>query len=287
MHAPDFFMVGAAKSGTTSLFHYLVQHPSVYIPPFKEPHYFSEFRDKGAPVCNSLEDYLALFSDCPHGAVAGDASTSYLYSRVAASRVHDLNPDARIIVVLRNPVDRAFSFYWHNRRDSVENLSFEDALRAEPRRIEGHEHFRFHYVESGMYSWQVERYFDLFGKDRVRIFLFEDLRDANRVCREIFTLLRVDPEVPIDTKRVHNPSGPSRNALLARLLIRRYPRIRRHFPRTARTLKYHLMRLNVKRRTEMDPATRRMLIRRFTDDILRLQGLLDRDLSDWISPRGA
>lgn len=282
MRAPDFFIVGAAKSGTTSLFHYLVQHPSVYIPPFKEPHYFSEFYDGGTPNFRTLEDYLGLFAQAPDDAKTGDASTSYLYSEVAAKRIYEIQPQARIIAVLRNPIDRAYSFYWHNRRDSVEKLSFEEALDEEPRRIRENRHFRFHYVQSGLYTAQVRKYLDLFGPNAVRVYLFEDLHDAAGLCRHIFSFLGVDPSLGIETDKVHNPSGPARSAVLARVLVRRYPLVKRLFPEASRSLKYRLMKFNVKKRPPMQARTRARLVEAFRGDVLALEALIDRDLGHWL-----
>ena len=280
---PDFFLVGAAKSGTTSLFQYLIQHPSIFIPSIKEPHYFSEFYDPGAPRCATDEEYFALFEDCPPGARAGDASTSYLYSASSARRIHDVCPTARIMAVLRNPIDRAYSFYWYNRRNLVEDLSFEDALEAEPGRIAEGCHYRFHYVASGMYAGQVSRYLDTFGHEAVRAYLFEDLRDARELCARIFEFLGVDPGVPIDTEKRFNPGGPVRSDLLARFLTRSFPRLRRLFPQVARDVKYRLMEVNVRQPEPMAPATRERLAEAFQDDVGRLQDMIGRDLAHWLS----
>ena len=178
---PEFFLVGAAKSGTSSLYMYLTQHPRVFVPPIKEPHFFSDFHHPALAHIDTLDKYLALFDDCPENALAGDASTSYLYSRGAPRRIQALQPRARIMAILRNPIDRAYSFYWHNRRDFHEPLSFEDALEAEPGRIEERAGFASHYVRSGMYHDQVRNYIDTFGRDRVRVWLTEDLKDGAAV----------------------------------------------------------------------------------------------------------
>lgn len=283
MRRPDFFLVGAAKAGTTSLFQYLIQHPSIFIPSIKEPHYFSEFYDAGAPHCATDEEYFALFDACPPGARAGDASTSYLYSKSTARRIHEACPGARIMAVLRNPIDRAYSFYWYNRRNLVEDLSFEDALEAEPRRIAEGRHYRFHYVTSGMYAVQVSRYLEAFGREAVQVHLFEDLRDAPGLCARIFAFLGVETDVPIDTGRRFNPGGPVRSDALAHFLTRSFPRLRQLFPGVAREVKYRLMDLNVRRPDPMSRATRERLGETFRDDILRLQELIGRDLAHWLS----
>ncbi len=282
MRKPDFFLVGAAKAGTTSLFQYLTQHPRIFIPPIKEPHYFSEYYDSGAPVLPTIDDYLRLFDGCPDEALAGDASTSYLYSVDAAQRILNLQPAARIMAVLRNPVDRAYSLYWFNRRDLVENLGFEQALAAETERISENRHFRFHYVTSGMYADQLQKYFDAFGRDAVRVYLFEDLRaDGQALCRDIFSFLGVPTDLPLNTGDRFNPSGEPRSRLLSRVLTHQFPRLRSLFPGTAKLVKHRLMRYNVQSAPPMISSTRAALIETFRPDVERLEELIGRDLGRW------
>ena len=287
MKKPDFFLVGAAKAGTTSIFKYLVQHPSVFIPDIKEPHYFSEFPQLRAPRLENEEAYLALFEGCPSGSVAGDASTSYIYSPHAARRIHDLNPDARILMVLRNPVDRAYSFYWHNRREFAEDQSFEEALEAEPTRIAAGTPFRYHYTASGMYFEQVRRYVDLFGPGAILLHLFEDLEnDPAGLCRSMFGFLGVDPDYPVETGHIFNPGGPNRSRLIGWLLSPDLPGrklIRAALPRASRKLKQRIMARNVASPPPMNPATRARLGMLFLQDIERLEGLIGRDLAAWKS----
>lgn len=287
LRKPDFFLVGAAKAGTTSLFRYLIQHPSIFIPAIKEPHYFSEYPQPHAPVFNSLEEYLALYRGCDEDVLAGDASTSYLYSRQSARRIFDLQPQARIIMVLRNPIERAYSFYWHNRREFAESLTFEEALLAEPARIAEETPFRFHYVNSGRYFEQVRSYLETFGGEQVKVCLFEDLdADSGAVCREIFEFLGVS-DYPINTSKRFNPGGPTRSRLLAHVLAPQFPvrpAVRALFPGFSRRLKYRLLKLNVKHPPSMAPRTHAHLVDVFSEDVQRLAELVDRDLSHWLDP---
>lgn len=282
---PDFFLVGAAKSGTTSLFHYLIQHPSIYIPEVKEPHFFSDYSQPRAPRLNSLDDYLKLFSGCPDRCIAGDASTSYLYSPRAARRIQELNPDALILMVLRNPIDRAYSFYWHNRREFAEPLSFEEALDAEPSRIRESAPFRYHYVTSGLYYEQVERYYDVFGPSAVSVYLFDDLeQNTDELCKNIFTSLGLHPDVSVKTGRVFNPGGPNRSRLIGWITSPQFPAkrpIRFFFPNLSRQVKYQLLKLNVQSPPAMNPETRERLRDTFIEDIEKLEVLIGRDLGAW------
>ena len=279
---PDFFVVGAAKSGTTSLYRHLIQHPAIFMPKLKEPHFFGEW-DLSTGVRN-LEEYLDLFAGIPKEIQAGEATTSYLYSRSAAREIKRFQPNARILMVLRNPVDRAYSNYWDQRE---ETLSFEEALAAEPRRIQQGWRYAYHYVEGGRYAEQVTRYLEVFGHDAVRIYLFEDLiGDADNVCRDIFSFLRVDPDHPIDVGGAYNPSGLPRSVLFHRLLNDRLSikePIKKMLPiNLRRSLKESLRAANVRPAPQMNPDTRSRLRATFRDDILRLEQLIGRDLSHWL-----
>lgn len=190
MKKPDFFVVGAAKSGTSSLYNYLAQHPAVFMAEPKEPHFFSEYRPPVEEV-KHLDEYLDLFQDVPDSVRAGEASTSYLYSEIAAQNIDRLRPDAKIIAVLRDPVSRAYSQYWNQIQEGVEPLSFKETLAAEPERIEQYWWYGFHYVEGDRYAEQVERDMELFCRDTVRVHLFEDpRRDTVRVRQDIFSFLK-------------------------------------------------------------------------------------------------
>lgn len=287
MKIPDFFIVGAAKAGTTSLFDYLTQHPAIFVPEMKEPHYFSDYFHKYAPRLANQDEYLQLFSECDEHQLAGDLSTSYLCSVNAPRRIRELQPDARIIMVLRNPVDRAYSFYWYNRNQFVEPLGFEDALAAEPQRVAENWNFRFHYVESGKYDSQVERYLQHFGPEAVRIYLFEDLvRDAAGLCQDILGFLGLRSDQELLTREVFNRSGVFRSNALGHLLNARFPgreAIRRLAPGRARRFRARLMKFNTRRPPAMSLETRAWLIAQFEEDVGRLSQRLGRDLSDWIA----
>lgn len=283
---PDFFIVGAAKAGTTSLFKYLIQHPSIFIPPMKEYHFFADYPPPSSKRVATLRDYLRLFAHQPPGVAAGEASTSYLPSVFAAPRIARLFPMAKILAILRDPVERAYSNYWHNRKHARETLSFDQALGAEDRRIAEGWPFDFHYVRTGMYYEQVVRFLDAFGSDSVRILLLEDLRsDRRALCRDLFGFLGVDREVEVDADRVHNRSGPPRNEALSRFLNYRFPgrsELATLLP-PARKLKNRILQRNILPQPRMSGETRRLLVDRFDEDITRLEQLLGRDLTPWRS----
>jgi hypothetical protein len=283
---PDFFIVGAPKSGTSSLHSYLSQHPSIFMSEPKEPHFFySGGLDRPAHDGTSLEEYLALFKGAPEHAWAGEASTSYLYSESAAREIKRLRPDARIMMVLRNPVDRAYSQYWNHVRDGIEPLSFEEALEDETGRVEEGKWHGFHYLRVGKYAAQVERYLETFGEGSVRVYLFEDLtRDAEGVCRGAFAFLDVDPNLPVEVGRVYNRSGPPRSRLASRVLASQSVRglAGRVLPAALkREIGERLRSSNTKPVPKMDPTTRATLMSVLEEDVSLLEGLIGRDLSHW------
>lgn len=293
---PDFVIVGAAKAGTSSLYSYVSQHPQISMPDLKEPHFFSEWQPP-TPAPADLGGYLSLFEGIPQEIRAGEASTSYLCSLGAPQNIKQFRPDAKIVMVLRNPVERAYSQYWNHVRDNVEPLSFEKALEAEPARVARGWWCGYHYVGCGLYSDQVTRYLELFGDQSVRIYLFEDLtRNAEAVCRDVFSFLQVDPDQPVDTRGVSNPSGPPKSVLVSRLLRRGtvlFRRYQRKLDRKGstmdpvpvawrRSVKEWLQAKNTGEVPKMDTRTKELLQDVFREDILRLEGVIRRDLARWL-----
>jgi hypothetical protein len=200
MRLPDFLIIGAARCGTTWLYECLKAHPGIYLPADKrpEPHFFlkqSEY-DRG------LAYYSARYFDqADPSLVAGEASTSYLYHPSVAARVARHLPDVRLIAILRNPVDRAFSNYIVSRRNGLETLSFSDAIRTEPSRLAdpGSEFEReicpFAYIDRGRYLAQLSRYMGLFSRQRLHVVLFDDLAASpEQVLRATHAFLGVDPD---------------------------------------------------------------------------------------------
>lgn len=289
VNRPDFFLVGAAKSGTTFLYHGLRQHPELFLPAEKEPSFFGEYRDPGVPR-RTIEQYLGLFEAAEPPGRIGEASTPYLYSPSAAAEIHEFNSKACIIAVLRNPIERAYSHYWHHRRSGRETLSFEQALQCESKRAANPSvNFGMHYVRMGYYAEQVERFLALFPRHRIRVYLFEDLvANATATCNDLFDWLGVTSEIPVETHKVFNGGGAPYSRWLSRVLAgetwirpaaRWVPKAIRHPIQAA------LMQANTGRRVPpMHIETRIELVRTFREDVLRLQEILNRDLTDWLNP---
>jgi len=295
-HRPDFFIVGAPKCGTTSMAQYLNQHPEIFVIR-GEPHYFGSDLEYNKPRLTPRQ-YRKICAADAGKPLCGDRSTWYLYSRKAAGEIHDFNPEARIVAILRNPTEMLHSLHAHHyqrgRRDDLEN--FADALAAEPRRRQGLDipaNVRFpeslYYSEIARYSEQLRRYFDLFGPERVKVILFDDLKARTAdVYRETLEFLGVQPDFAADFQ-IHNASAPTERGWIYRAWkssTLRY-RIRSLAPQRlydalrARRRRRLAAAAGVAPRKPLDGRVRRSLAAQFDDEVARLEGLLDRDLGNW------
>jgi len=291
---PNFLVIGAPKSGTTSLFHYLSQHPDVYLPVRKELHYFSYAQiaanvagprdDVVLPaLCAGREEYERHYSDVDRQRAVGEISPSYLYyDEVRESILRELGR-VRIVVLLRNPVDKAFSQYMHLVRDGRESLSFAGGLHAEQHRREQHWSDLWRYAESSLYAERVANYIATFGRENVRVYLFDDLTERpDDVMHDLFEFLELDPGVRCDTSRVYNRSGVSRSRLLSAFMAEHNPlktALKRVVPERLRVrLRERILSWNTGAKPEMEPDVRRRLTRFFRDDAARLAELLEQSL---------
>jgi hypothetical protein len=292
---PDFFIVGAFKAGTTALFEYLREHPQVYMPFHKEPLYFGDDLTRRYGRM-SLDEYLALFRHAQPGQRIGEASSWYLYSKSAATEIHDFSPGAQIIVMLRNPVDVMYAQHSQLVFSAMEDLTdFAEALQAEPARRLGERlpagPLRLEpllYRESVRFTEQLERYIRVFGRNRIHVVLFDDFQaDTAGAYRLVLEFLDVDTTFRPDFELV-NPNKRIRSTRLQRLIYRppgilsRSVRVLRRFPLVHR-VRSAVLQLNssTESRVPMDPGLRRALVQEFTPEIQRLENLLARDLSSW------
>ena len=298
---PNFLMIGASKSGTTSIHRYLEQHPEVYVSPVKEPKFFAlecERPDYKGPgdreawrdSVTSIKEYEALFDGATDERAVGEVSPVYLYSEKAVGRIKHHVPDAKLIAILRNPVERAYSSYLHKRRDGREPLDdFVRALDAEDQRMREGWAYGWRYTRVGFYHEQLVRYFDAFVPGQIRVYLYEDLTgDPVGLMRDVYGFLGVDDAFVPDMSRSHNVSGIPKNKLVQSLLRGRNPvktALKPLFPRRVRKrLLVDLQNRNLKEAPGMPLEARRRLTEAYREDILKLEGLIGRDLSGWLRP---
>ena len=288
--APNFFIVGAAKAGTTSLHAYLKQHPEVFMSSLKAPHYFSSFElnpefDNFVPVVRDPNTYQDLFAGSAGYKAVGEASPSYLSDTDAAKRIRSAIPDAKIIISLRDPIQRAYSHYLMEFRQGRETRSsFGDALETDRLRRKKGWGVSFEYVELGFYAEQVERYLAAFGDSKVLVILFEDLvRNTPAVMKKVAEFLEIDSaKYPTNTfDSAHNPFEVSRGKVARSLL--RYKPIRvwskRWVPKVLRTAIHRSLLFTSGQKPELDDEIRRRLAGLFTSDLKRVERMLGRDLN--------
>jgi hypothetical protein len=236
----------------------------------------------------TIEEYRALFEGVSYETAIGEASPWYLYSAQAPSKIRHYVPEAKLIVVLRNPVDRAYSAFMQYVRDGREPLDdFARALEAEEERIKDNWEWIWHYKNMGFYYAQLRRYYETFERKQIRVYLYEDLNDAPiDVLQDVFRYLGVDDTFTPDTSPRYNVSGiPKSKALLT--LVKRPNLIKASLKpllptRLRRRISTTLQNINLSEPPPPRQEIRRELIEVYRQDTLKLQDFIQRDLSSWL-----
>lgn len=289
---PSFFIVGAPRCGTTSLTHFLATHPGVFVPEIKVPMHFG--RDLDMPEKKHLqttEHYLDLFTAADDGQLCGESSVFYLYSQHAAAEIKAFDPDAKIIIMLRKPVDMMYSMHARNLLDGNENQKdFEHALALEEERFHGRSIPRSaHYPQALFYRRlarfhdQVKRFFEAFPEKQIHIILMDDIkRDTQKVFDDVLRFLGLDQSQTGEAEKA-NSSVSVRSTAVTHFL--KYPPRWFHAlpQRLSDAIRWRLTRWNLggEPRPPMPAALRTQLTAEFRDDVAALGKLIGRDLSHW------
>ncbi|MHB1532855.1 sulfotransferase family protein [Acidithiobacillus sp.] len=287
---PNFFIVGTVKGGTTSLYAQLRQHPAVFLPGVKEPHYFAQVQpvpeqDHLFDYVRDTASYLKLYRNAGAFPAIGDASTSNLWDSQAPHRIRAVSPKARIIILLRDPVVRAHSHYLMDFREGVVDLPFPDILHRDyVQREKGWGISRL-YVELGLYHDQVQRYQNIFGRDQVLVLLFDDLvRDPEGTLQRVALHLGIDPQPfsTMDLAQIHNGYKAPRGHWARRCAASPAARWIGHtlMPQRLQWWCYQHLILKAAKKPPIDAVSRHFLEHLYDPDIARLEGLLDRDLPE-------
>ncbi len=299
MKEPDFLVVGTARAGTTALHYYLKQHPGIFLPSQKEPCYYCfagqkpDYKNgKFAFAIKNGTEYGRLFKSAPEKACKGEISTPYLYlhDRTISNilSLHTNPKSLKIIIILRNPLERAYSQYLWKVRDGREPLSFDNALREEKKRMLQNYSFDYFYAHRGLYYAQVKAYLETFP--HVKIFRFEQFREnLQTTLSELCAFLGVDDEFIFEKRKDLNTSQPPRFAALGRLITlesRVKYKILNMIPDNLRVgIKEQFIRLNNsgKNQPDMTVTAREFLNHYYHDDLQKLQSLTGFNLSSWIN----
>lgn len=291
MSLPNFLLVGAGKSATRSLYNYLIQHPDVYMPQLKEPQFFvaEEVSGRIQKSVNDFEQYEKLFAGTQGKKAAGEASVMYLlfYKQAIANIKKHLGDKVKILIILRNPVDRAYSAYnFVHVNNPDEKFTFEEALAKEEERWENGSVLFMQYKRMGLYADAVKAYMDNFS--HVHIMWYDEFRkDPPAVLKGVFEFLGVNSDVAVDYTRQWNKGGKKwKNPVLRWLfmsdnIFKSIYKI--FFPKRKGVRTNEFFRDKFMEKTEsMNPETRRMLIEYFRPDIQKLSAITGRDLSAWL-----
>ena len=299
MVMPNFLIIGFEKAGTTSVYHYLKQHPQVFVSPTKETNFFIHeaqnpdivpYLPNGLPIIKSLNAYRALFQDASGHKAVGEASPLYLTDPRAAKRIRHYIPEARLIAILRDPAERAYSAYWMRVRDGRETRSFEQAIEQE---LEGRlddslDVERRHYVRWGLYAQHLKAYLCSFDRSQLAIYLFDDLQaDPEGFMRGLFRFLEVDDGFIPDTSVRYNASGLPRSRFLRPLfgksVVTRSLKRALPAPLGRRAAAFQeAWRSRAVAKPPLPSKLRRKLVAGYRSDILELQRIIGRDLSPWL-----
>ncbi|HJT86890.1 MAG TPA: sulfotransferase [Bryobacteraceae bacterium] len=312
LRLPNFFLVGAPKAGTTSLYYYLDQHPGIYMSPVKEPHYFAEeirkaycdselrrgmarenrglrrflsspMREKRVGgIITDWEDYLRLFANAIDEPARGEASVCYLWSPTAPARIAEKIPGAKILAMLRDPADRAFSQYLHGLGNGSIRWSFREHIQRNLRHRTGCFCVHYPFLEFGEYAEQLSRYQERFGRN-LWIGFYEDFQERPvEMVHNIFRFLDVAPEFSPDMSQRHREAQIPRSSAIGWLQRSGlWQATARVTPPGLRPLIRRRL-IRGREKTRIAPADRRYLVDFYRAGIRKLEGLTGRSLDAWL-----
>ena len=284
----DFFIVGAPKAGTTSLYHYLNEHPQVEMSSQKEPDYFSDkaINEQGMYYgknrVNTLDKYESLFVQ-KESVVYGEGSVSYLFYDNVAEDIKKYNPNAKIIIMLRNPIERAFSHFLMDYRLGLIRDSFENVIANKSKHKNAHLFYQ-QYIEVSKYAKQIQRYLDFFEKDNILFIDYEDFKNnVLETVDQVYNFLQISAESTADINTKYNTFSMPKNKVIR--FIYSFVFIRKTFTflfpiYLVKNIRDFLFKADKK--PELLKETRSLLKRIFNDDIKNLEEVLSKDYSKWI-----
>jgi len=279
---PTFFIVGAQRAGTTSLYEYLKEIPSIYMSAIKEPNYFAVSVNDDELLITPIRDkakYLELFQNAKQNALIGDASPTYLWDPKTPKLIHEVVPSAKIIIILRNPVERAYSHYFWLVVTKGERASFEDLIKKSNKL--SHKDFSGRVISAGFYSEQVKRYLETFGPNQIKIIIFEEfIKEPKLKVKEILKFLDVKEEPPASVGTVFNQAIIPRSGLSSRILKNKMIKktARRLFPPSIGEVVIKKILGKKETKPEMSEKDRKFLEQIYREDIIKLEKYINRKL---------
>jgi len=279
---PNFFIVGAPKAGTTSLYQYLTEIPGIYMSPVKEPRYFSPNVPLGfhAKIIRDKKKYLELFEEVKNEKTIGEASTSYMQDPESAKLIYQVIPNAKIIIILRDPIERTFSHYLTDMEMALEKISFDKLIRMKSDEFQKFPYLK-NILDASLYSVQVKRYVDTFGFERLKILVFEELvKNTKDIVQDVLKFLDLDYQIQNFEAQNYNPYTavrmPLAHYLVNTSLVRK---ISHHLisPSVRQNLREKFLFKN-EPRPKISEKDRTFLQNLFRDDVQKLCSLLGKQL---------
>jgi hypothetical protein len=293
---PNFIVIGVQKAGTTSIYNYLQQHPQVFMSPVKETNFFERDWDQ-APASarakkrngiDTFEKYCQLFDGVTNELAIGEASPNYLFHhQESVALIHRHLPQVKLVAILRNPVERAYSDYLMHIRDAIADESNSLAYQ-----VEHHPRSSFTLLK-GLYYEQLQHFYEVFDPQQIQIHLYDELRqDAIAMMQRLYDFLGVDPQFKPDTSQKAQVARVPKNQTLNKLVQTKNPvrsavagALRTVLPTSARQqLRSRILTLNSasKQNAPLSDRDRAQLLDYYREDIMKLQSLIQRDLSAWL-----
>lgn len=279
----NLFIVGTPKAGTTSLHHYLNEFPEILMSIRKEPDFFSdrEIQEQGlyygSSRINTLTKYNSLFSDWIDESIIGEASVSYLFYPNVPERIKLYNDNSKIIIMLRNPIERAFSHYLMDYRLGLTSISFEEEFDKKTT-LNFQQYFLL-----GNYFHQVKRYLDIFGKENVHIIWYSDFKEkTENELNKVISFLGLNTDFRVDFNKIHNSFSMPKNNFIRKIYSIVWLRKTLSFLFPANSLNYIKKSLfNEDNKPKLSEKTRELLCTYYLSDIEDLEELLSVNLSQW------
>jgi hypothetical protein len=298
MPKPNFFIIGAQKCGTTALHTYLKSHPQIFTPRVKEIHYFASDHPN-YHIVHNMKDYLGLFQSAESYPVISEGSTTYLSSAVAVQNVYDFNPDAKIVIMVRNPIKMVQSFHSHMLYFFEEDVTdFETAWRLQDDRRKGRNlpktcrdpYFLF-YSDLGKMGEQIERVLSIFPREQVKVILFDDFtKDTKAVYEDVLAFLGLPSDNRTEFPPVYEGRSLSKNKFSRLVLyLLRPPKIlvrikdRLNIHGTGLLAKPTKMLTTKSKREAVSPELHAEMVETFRADVEKLSRIVGRDLSHWLN----
>ena len=295
INKPNFIIIGAMKAATTSLYTYLKQHPEIFMPSVKEPMFFNNIMKNDEFIygnktrnIKSFTQYWDLFKSVKNEKAIGEASPAYIYNPYCAKLIKKHLGNVKIIAILRQPTERAYSNYLHARRSGREPIDkFKKALEEEKIRKQNNWSSLYHYKSQGYYYKQLSNYYKSFDKENIKVILFEDLiTKPDEMVKKILKFLKVDSEIKIDTSKKTNISGIPKGLIGWIIMKARYYNLMPNI-QLSKYLSKYLMNIIFNNIYQKPKKIKKEILFSITNkyykkDILKLEKLINKNLKHWL-----